>query len=273
MKATKQARFYSVLTKIGTQKLTRASHQGQNLVFKYMAVGDGQGNEYQPTPEQTALVNETYRTELESVYIDTVHPDCIVCEHRIPESMGGWTIREVGIFDDEGDLVAVGNFPATYKPTLMDNAHRVQVVRLVVQVNAVEHVAVRVDNSIAFATREDFTQLTQRMNALEQHCAHLSADLIQAQKTLSQHAADLESVRALAQRELSWSASAMTGYINGYDALMNYQLPEGCVMTGLYSHHSNNHEDRAFRIYYKKLTRQFVNDNNVIFYAGIAFTS
>lgn len=171
-------RFYSILTTRGAEKLAQANRD-QKIIFKHLAVGDGHGREYQPDSSQTSLVHETYRAEIESLYVDKVRPNCIVCEHRIPTGIGGWTIREVGIFDNDGDLIAVGNFPATYKPALVDNAHRVQVMRLVVQVSAVDCVEIRVDDSVAFATL-DYTQdqLNQHNNESNPHPQYMQHDAL-----------------------------------------------------------------------------------------------
>ncbi|ELL9329673.1 phage tail protein [Vibrio fluvialis] len=148
------SKFFTLLTTVGEAKLANATALGQTVKFEKMAIGDGNGELPVPDQKQTALVNEVRRELLNSVETDPDNPNWIVCEQVIPENVGGWTIREVGIYDVDGDLIAVGNFPETYKPILEEGSGRTQTVRLVLQVSATATVELKIDPSVVLATRK-----------------------------------------------------------------------------------------------------------------------
>lgn len=148
------SKFFTVLTKVGEAKLANATALGQTVQFEKLAIGDGNGALPVPDQNQTQLVNEVRRMPLNSVEIDENNPNWIICEQVIPEDVGGWTIREVGIYDVDGDLIAVGNFPETYKPILEEGSGRTQMVRVVLQVSATATVELKIDPSVVLATRQ-----------------------------------------------------------------------------------------------------------------------
>lgn len=148
------SKFFTILTKVGEAKLANATALGQTVQFEKLAVGDGNGDLPTPDQNQTALINEVRRALLNAVEIDPNNPNWIICEQVIPEDVGGWTIREVGIYDVDGDLIAVGNFPETYKPILEEGSGRTQTVRIVLQVSSSSSVELKIDPSIVLATRD-----------------------------------------------------------------------------------------------------------------------
>ncbi|MCE7659377.1 phage tail-collar fiber domain-containing protein, partial [Vibrio fluvialis] len=148
------SKFFTLLTKVGEAKLANATALGQTIKFEKMAIGDGDGELPVPDQKQTALVNEVRRELLNAVETDPDNPNWIVCEQVIPENVGGWTIREVGIYDVDGDLIAVGNFPETYKPILEEGSGRTQTIRIVLQVSSTASVELKIDPSIVLATRK-----------------------------------------------------------------------------------------------------------------------
>lgn len=148
------SKFFTVLTTIGEAKLANATALGETVKFEKLAIGDGNGELPVPNQNQTALINEVRRYPLNSVETDPENPNWIICEQIIPENVGGWTIREVGIYDVDGDLVAVGNFPETYKPVLEEGSGRTQTVRIVLQVSSTATVELKIDPSVVLATRE-----------------------------------------------------------------------------------------------------------------------
>ena len=113
-------KFYTLLTEIGAAKLASATALGVPLKITHMAVGDGGGALPTPDAKQTALVNEKRRAALNMLYIDPQNSSQIIAEQVIPENEGGWWIREVGLFDESGALIAVGNCPESYKPQLAE---------------------------------------------------------------------------------------------------------------------------------------------------------
>ncbi len=146
--------YFCILTSLGVAKMANATALGEVVEFSQMALGNGSGSLPTPDQSQTSLVNEVRRAALNSVEIDPDNPTWIVCEQVIPADVGGWTIRETGIYDIDGDLIAVGNFPETYKPVLEEGSGRTQTIRMVIQVSNAATVTLKIDPSVVLATRE-----------------------------------------------------------------------------------------------------------------------
>ncbi|KDM92902.1 phage tail protein [Photobacterium galatheae] len=146
--------FFTILTKVGEAKLANATALGQTVKFAKLAIGDGNGQLPTPNQNQTVLVRELRREPLNLIDVDDQNPNWIICEQVIPENVGGWTIREVGIYDVDGDLIAVGNFPETYKPVLSEGSGRTQTIRVVLQVSSTASVELKIDPSVVLATRK-----------------------------------------------------------------------------------------------------------------------
>lgn len=145
--------YYAILTAIGEAKLANAAALGTTLQLTQMAVGDGSGATPQPSRTQTALVKENRRGPLNSLFVDPANPSQIVAEHIIPEDVGGWWIREIGLYDAAGDLCAVANCPDTYKPVLASGSGRIQTIRMVLIVSNTSAVQLKIDPSIVLAPR------------------------------------------------------------------------------------------------------------------------
>ncbi|HIH5943094.1 TPA: phage tail protein, partial [Proteus mirabilis] len=128
-------KFFALLTVIGANKLAKATALGTTLKITQMAVGDGGGTLPMPSEEQTKLVNEKRRAGINTLFIDSKNANQIVAEQVIPENEGGYWIREIGLFDDEGSLIAVGNCPETYKPQLQEGSGRTQTIRMILTVS------------------------------------------------------------------------------------------------------------------------------------------
>ncbi|OCG45165.1 hypothetical protein A9G28_12880 [Gilliamella sp. Fer1-1] len=146
--------YYTILTKLGTELLANATALGVPLKLTSMAVGDGNGSIPKPITTQTALVNEVRRASLNSLSVDKNNPNQIIAEQVIPENEGGWFIHEIGLYDDKGNLIAVGNCPPTYKPKLAEGSGRTQVIRMIIIVGNVDSVALKIDPAVVLATRE-----------------------------------------------------------------------------------------------------------------------
>ncbi|EEW1712767.1 phage tail protein [Escherichia coli] len=148
------AKFYTLLTDIGAAKLASAAALGVPLKITQMAVGDGGGVLPTPSAQQTALVAEKRRASLNMLYIDPQNSSQIIAEQVIPETEGGWWIREVGLFDDTGALIAVGNCPESYKPQLAEGSGRTQTVRMVLITSSTDNITLKIDPSVVLATRK-----------------------------------------------------------------------------------------------------------------------
>ncbi|EFT7460639.1 phage tail protein [Salmonella enterica] len=148
------AKFYTLLTEIGAAKLASAAALGIPLKITHMAVGDGGGVLPTPSAQQTALVAEKRRAALNMLYIDPQNSSQIIAEQVIPETEGGWWIREVGLFDETGALIAVGNCPESYKPQLVEGSGRTQTVRMVLITSSTDNITLKIDPAVVLATRK-----------------------------------------------------------------------------------------------------------------------
>ncbi|WP_447045333.1 phage tail protein [Vreelandella sp. H-I2] len=145
--------FYTVPTAIGEAKIANAIALGDTINITQLAIGDGGGTLPTPDSDRTALVNEVRRGAINTSHVDDDNPNWIVVEQVLPPDVGGWTIREVGIFDEDDDLIAYGNYPETYKPVLSEGSGRTQTIRFVMQVSSTAAITLKVDPSVVLATR------------------------------------------------------------------------------------------------------------------------
>lgn len=171
------AKFYTLLTDIGAAKLASAAALGVPLKITQMAVGDGGGVLPTPSAQQTKLVSEKRRADLNMLYIDPQNSSQIIAEQVIPETEGGWWIREVGLFDETGALIAVGNCPESYKPQLAEGSGRTQTVRMVLITSSTDNITLKIDPSVVLATRKyvDDKVLELKVYVDELMAAHLVA--------------------------------------------------------------------------------------------------
>ena len=147
-------KYFALLTNIGAAKLAKATALGTKVEITQMAVGDGNGVLPTPDPAQTALIHEIRRAPLNMLTIDPANPSQIIAEQVIPEDVGGWWIREIGLFDKDGDMIAVANCAETYKPQLQEGSGRVQAIRVILIVSSTEAVTLKIDPAVVLATRQ-----------------------------------------------------------------------------------------------------------------------
>lgn len=145
------ANYYTIITNIGKAKMANAQVLGRKLDLKYVAIGDGQAN---PKETQTVLQNEVWRGQISAMDIDPNNPNWIVVEAIIPSDVGGFTVREVGLVDVDGDLIAVGKYPETYKPELSEGSAKDLYLRTVIEVTNAESVQLKIDPAVVIASRK-----------------------------------------------------------------------------------------------------------------------
>lgn len=145
--------FYCILTAVGEAKDANAKALGIPLRFKHMAVGDGGGVVPTPDRSRTKLYNQQYKALLNQLSCDPINTNQLIAELVIPEKEGGWWMRELGLYDEDGDLIAYGNCPPTYKPQLAEGSGRTQVVRMVIIMTSASNVELKIDPSVVLATR------------------------------------------------------------------------------------------------------------------------
>ncbi|PIF13499.1 tail-collar fiber protein [Enterobacteriaceae bacterium JKS000233] len=148
------AKYFAILTNAGAAKLANAAALGTQVKITKMGVGDGNGVLPTPDPAKNALMREVRRAALNSLSIDPDNGNQIIAEQIIPESEGGWFIREIGLYDDTDTLIAVANCPETYKPLLAEGSGRTQTVRMIIIVSSTESVTLKIDPSVVLATRK-----------------------------------------------------------------------------------------------------------------------
>lgn len=147
-------KYFALLTNIGAAKLSNMAALGEKLDITSLAVGDGGGVSPTPNQAQTKLINEVRRAQLNSLSVDKDNDSQIIAEQIIPESAGGWWIREIGLFDADGDLIAIANCPETYKATTGEGSGRIQVIRMLLTVSSTDAVTLKIDPSVVLATRQ-----------------------------------------------------------------------------------------------------------------------
>ena len=148
------AKFFAILTSQGAALLANATALGTKLSITKMAVGDGNGTLPTPDAAQTKLVNQKRIAPLNMLSIDANNSSQIIAEQVIPENEGGFWIREIGLYDDNGNLIAVANCPETYKPQLQEGSGRTQTIRMVLIVSSTAAVTLKIDPSVVLATRQ-----------------------------------------------------------------------------------------------------------------------
>lgn len=157
-------KFKTVITTAGAVKLAAATLPGGKKVnITAMAVGDGGGILPVPDAGQTRLINEVWRHALNKISQDNRHSNYVVAELVIPPEVGGFWMRELGLYDDEGTLIAVSNMAESYKPELAEGSGRAQTCRMVIIVSCVASVALSVDSTMVMAT-QDYVD-----NAISEH--------------------------------------------------------------------------------------------------------
>ena len=147
-------KYFALLTHQGAARLANAATLGNPVQITHMAVGDGGGTLPTPDPAQTALIGEKRRAALNALSIDAANRSQIIAEQIIPESEGGFWIREIGLFDADGVMIAVANCAETYKPQLQEGSGRTQTVRMILIVNSTDAVTLKIDPSVVLATRQ-----------------------------------------------------------------------------------------------------------------------
>ena len=147
-------KYYAILTNQGAARLANATMLGSKLNLTQMAVGDANGVLPTPDPAQTKLINQKRIAPLNLLSVDPNNQSQIIAEQIIPENEGGFWIREIGLYDDEGVLIAVANCPETYKPLLQEGSGRTQTIRMILVVTNTEAITLKIDPSVVLATRK-----------------------------------------------------------------------------------------------------------------------
>ena len=173
--STTTRKFKTVITDTGAKKLAQAAApDGKPVRLTHMAVGEGGGTLPTPDSKQPRLVHEVWRHTINRVILDATHQNRIIAELVIPPETGGFWIREIGVFDEHGDLIAVGNTAESYKPAVAEGSGRAQTFRTILTVSSTATVALTVDNTMVMATVD---YVDDKLKEHEQSRRHPDASL------------------------------------------------------------------------------------------------
>lgn len=156
--------YYSLITSYGEKVIAKAVAEQTPISLETMAIGDGNGRTTTPQSNQVRLVNEVYRADITDLMQDSQNSNQIIAELLIPETVGGFTVREIGIFDEQNKLIAVANCPENYKPILEEGSGKVQYYRIVLRVSSSDAVTLSLNNNIIYATRTEFNQFVTKLS-------------------------------------------------------------------------------------------------------------
>ncbi len=179
--------FYTLLTDRGMAKIASALADKKQIHLQKMAVGDSSGQYYEPTASQTKLRHEVWRGDMNTLTVAPNNPNWLIAEVVLPEDIGGWYVREVGVFDADGELIAIGKFPESYKPLLPGGCGKQVCIRLIMEVSNTTAVTLTVDPSIVLATRDYVDSL---LDEHEHSTNHPDATLTQKGFTQLSNATD-----------------------------------------------------------------------------------
>lgn len=157
--------YFTVVTDSGTKKMLEALDKGKKLNITEFAVGDGGGRYYTPAMSATALRNEVWRGAVNACYISEESENLLIIESVIPSNTGGFTIREMGVFDEAGTLIAVCNTPDTQKVKVSDGVVHELDLSMELALSNTDSVELIVDPTVVMATKKDIERLRLEVNA------------------------------------------------------------------------------------------------------------
>ncbi|EQC2507529.1 TPA: phage tail protein [Klebsiella pneumoniae] len=150
--------YQAILTEKGRDKLAAAAITGEQVGFTMMGVGDGGGQSAAPLSAQDSLINELYRASLNRLVIADQAANVIRAEMVMQPQVGGFWLREAGLYDDAGDCLAVANLPPSYKPMLAEGAGRLQAINLWIAVSNTADVQLMTDPTVIIASVDEVTR-------------------------------------------------------------------------------------------------------------------
>ena len=155
--------YFAIVTDLGTKKMFEALNEEKKVSIAEFAVGDGGGTAYLPTKEMEELKNEVWRGSVKSCYVSEESENLLITESVIPSDVGGFTIREMGIYDTEGTLIAICNTPETQKVKIADGVVHEMVLSMEIALSNTDSVELIVDPAVVTATKKDVERLEKRL--------------------------------------------------------------------------------------------------------------
>lgn len=155
--------FYTLITNVGKAKIANYNVLGKTVNITKIQVGDGGGAYYEPTENQTSLVHQVWEGPIGNKKLDEQNKNHIVAEAIIPTDIGGFTIREAGLVDEDGDLIVIAKYPQTYKPQATDGVVKELFVKLIFEVSNASAVNIQLDKTVILATQKEVSQLEKKI--------------------------------------------------------------------------------------------------------------
>lgn len=181
--------FNAIMTDLGLSKIAQSSVSGETVGIKSMAVGDGNGGYYEVTTTQSELSNEVWRGDISNIYRDASKPNRVVVWATIPANVGGITLREVGILNDEGELLGVSLFPEKYKPAAREGAVTEVIIQFVIDVENADVIELTVNPSVIYATQEYVDEsISEVRSSVESHVSNADLHLREGEREVIESA-------------------------------------------------------------------------------------
>ena len=181
-----EKKYYSLLTEIGEAVLTNALFAGEKVDITEMAVGDGGGAYFRPTAQMTRLQGEKWRGAV-TVEKDAVSQNVIVVKAIVPYSVGGFTIREMGLFDSQGCMLSIENLPEVEKVKAESGAFFDYEVTSRIITSKSDMIQVSIDPTTIIASKKDIENHNVSMNSHENRFSTITADLSQGLAIIINH--------------------------------------------------------------------------------------
>ena len=183
--------FFTIMTDSGLAAIANAAIQKKEVDFAKIAVGDGNGSYYTPTKEMTALRNKVWEGTVSSVTKDENNPNRIEVVGIIPSNVGGFTVREIGLFDINNNLLAVGKMAETYKPVMEEGSAKDLYIEVIIEVTNANVVTLKVDPTFIYASKKYVDdQLVLKIEPLQQSITNLSQSVSNLKEEVTQHLAE-----------------------------------------------------------------------------------
>ena len=160
-------KFYTIITDIGKAKIANCISQATKVDFVKMKVGDGGGKYYNPIETQTDLINTVWEGDIGHVVVDKENPNWINIEVILPADVGGFMIREYGVFDSENNLLAIAKCAETYKPVAAEGSTKELNMKMILAISNIDSITLKIDPALMYAKKKDLDVISNKVNDIE----------------------------------------------------------------------------------------------------------
>lgn len=248
------AQYGTLITTIGLAQIANAQITQAKVGLEYIALGDGNGAHYVPTQNQTALVHEVWRGPIAELSIDPTNNNRIIIDAVIPVTAGGFTIREIGIFDDKNQLIAIGQYPEKYKPQLSEGVSEETLIHFVIETNNADVVKLNIDPTVIIATRKYVDA------KVADAVGNIGTDLTELKTEVTTHLDDDERHLQVGERN-NWNNKADKNLVGHY---IDIVLNAGWAKSGLHIPPSMYKDQFGYVTIAGMFRREDGSSNNVI---------